>query len=76
MKNINLLGLPFDGKSSCLKGAAEAPKHIRENLYNGSSNYMTEGGVNILEDIKYTDKGDLLISDYHKISDQINDVME
>lgn len=76
MRTINLLGLPFDGKSSFMKGTAEAPKYIRENLHNGSSNYMTESGINILEDVQFTDMGDLKISDYHKIADQINDIMD
>lgn len=75
MKNnkINILGLPFDDKSSFLKGSAKAPKQIRKNLHDGSSNYMSETGFDIFQDVELTDSGDLTISDYHQIANQISE---
>lgn len=42
-----ILGIPFDGQSSYLRGAAEAPGKIREALACDASNHWTETGVDL-----------------------------
>lgn len=54
-----LLGIPFDGQSSYLRGAAEAPPRIREALACEAANYWTETGVDLGVDGSYADAGDL-----------------
>src|SRR5438445_7325459 len=57
-----LLGIPFDGQSSFLRGAAEAPSKIREALACDSSNHWTETGVDLGAAGIYEDAGDLRFS--------------
>jgi agmatinase len=57
-----LLGIPFDGQSSYLRGAAEAPGKIREALACESSNSWTETGVNLGAKGVYEDCGDLALA--------------
>ena len=54
-----LLGIPFDGQSSYLRGAAEAPAKIREALGCDASNQWTETGVDLGVKGSYGDSGDL-----------------
>jgi arginase len=54
-----LLGLPFDGASSYLRGAGEAPGKIREALRCDASNSWTELGVDLGVAGVYEDAGDL-----------------
>ncbi len=54
-----LLGIPFDGQSSYLRGAAEAPAKIREALGCDASNRWTETGVDLGVKGTYGDSGDL-----------------
>lgn len=68
---INLLGLPYDDKSSFLKGSAKAPDQIRKVMHDGSSNYMTESGVDLEQEVELIDHGNLKINNYHLISEQI-----
>jgi arginase len=42
--SVAILGIPFDDKSSGLKGAAQAPAHICRALYADSSNLCVEDG--------------------------------
>lgn len=61
MKNLGipiLVGIPFDGQSSYLRGAAEAPAKVREALACDASNRWTETGVD-LGTGAYKDAGDL-----------------
>jgi agmatinase len=52
-----LLGIPFDGQSSYLRGAGEAPGKIRQALHCEASNTWTELGTDIAG--AYEDAGDL-----------------
>jgi arginase len=61
MKTISLLGIPFDANSSYLRGPAQAPKTIREELYSGSSNLWTEDGIDLGRMNSLHDAGDVLI---------------
>ncbi|PYX47023.1 MAG: agmatinase [Acidobacteria bacterium] len=54
-----LLGIPFDGQSSYLRGAGEAPGKIREALRCDASNSWSESGVNLGVAGVYGDAGDL-----------------
>ena len=42
-----LLGLPYDGSSSFLRGPAEAPAAVRRVLHSGAGNWSTERGVDL-----------------------------
>ena len=53
-----VLGIPFDGQSSYLRGAAEAPPKIREALACDASNHWTETGIDLRADL-HADAGDL-----------------
>jgi arginase family enzyme len=74
---IKLIGIPFDGNSSFLKGSALAPRRIRQMEQDGSANSFCEHGIEILDDKNYTDLGDIIFTDtnpeaaYHKIKDTI-----
>jgi agmatinase len=58
-----ILGIPFDGHSSYLRGAGDAPAIIREVLYCEASNSWTESGVNLGACGAYEDAGDLAFSE-------------
>lgn len=68
---IQLLGIPYDEKSSFLRGSALAPDRIRQTLHNGSSNYVSENHVHILEDVKLNDLGNLSVQSYPSIMEQL-----
>jgi arginase len=57
-----LLGIPFDGQSSYLRGARDAPPKIREALRCDASNMWTELGVDLGVAGTYEDAGDLSFS--------------
>ncbi len=71
MPKVLLCGIPYDAKSSFLRGAALAPAYIRATLHNGSSNYFAENGVDILSEKRWEDAGDLPIQNYFDIHPQI-----
>jgi arginase len=58
-----LLGIPFDGNSSYLRGAAGAPAKIREALKSDASNKWTELGVDLGVASDFSDAGDLQLKD-------------
>ena len=58
-----LLGIPFDGYSSYLRGAGEAPARLREALRCDASNSWTETGVDLGVAGVYEDAGDLRFAD-------------
>lgn len=58
-----LMGIPYDGQSSYLRGAAEAPAKIREALHCPASNDWTEIGVDLGVAGIYGDAGDLELRD-------------
>jgi arginase len=60
---INLLGIPFDGNSSFLRGPAYAPPRIRLMDRDGSANPFAENGLEIVEGRSYRDLGDLSFPD-------------
>ena len=58
-----LLGIPFDGQSSYLRGVGEAPGRIRAALRCDASNNCTELGVDLGRAGIYEDVGDLEFSE-------------
>lgn len=58
-----LVGIPFDGQSSYMRGAGDAPSKIREALSCEASNKWTELGVDLGSPGTYQDGGDLVFSE-------------
>ena len=56
-----LLGVPFDGQSSYLRGAGEAPPRIREALSCDAANQWTELGMDLGMRGLFEDGGDLKV---------------
>jgi len=54
-----LVGIPFDGNSSFLRGSAGAPGLIRSAFHSSSSNYWSELGVDLGSEGVFEDVGDL-----------------
>jgi agmatinase len=69
--SIAVLGVPFDANSSFLKGTALAPPLIREALHSYSSNLCTESGLDLADDKRWSEVGDVEISDNKRAFDQI-----
>jgi len=59
---IGVLGLPWDGASSYLKGTADAPQAIRQAFQSPHSNQWSERGFDIGAPGAFTDLGDLVLS--------------
>jgi arginase len=57
-----LIGIPFDGNSSYLRGSAAAPPAIREALRCDAWNQWTELGVDLGVDGAFADAGDLSLT--------------
>ncbi|MFQ3198002.1 MAG: arginase [Paraglaciecola sp.] len=62
LKQVGLLGLPFDHNSSFTPGPAKAPEVIRRILTNGSLNSATENGIELKANPQWTQCGDIAIS--------------
>ena len=56
---VTLLGVPNDANSSFLRGAAAAPPAIRKALSSPSSNLSTESGLDLGDEPRLDDAGDL-----------------
>lgn len=61
---VAIVGIPFDGNSSFLKGSSLAPQYIRDALHSQSSNMCTEGVLDLDREPRLLDLGDLEIKDY------------
>lgn len=57
VRTVALIGIPYDEKSSFLRGAAEGPQKIREALACTSSNFWSETGIDTSTII--ADRGDV-----------------
>jgi len=74
---IAVLGIPYDAKSSYLRGAALGPKAIRAASTGLSTNEFTEKGVNLELDTVMTDLGDVdAEGDYERVSAGIQAALE
>ncbi len=56
---VALVGVPSDENSSFLRGPAQAPRQIRQVLYNGSSNLSAENGHDLGQEPRLIDIGDM-----------------
>lgn len=65
---INLIGVPFDGNSSFLKGPALAPPRICLMDRDGSANSVCENGKVISNGKTYTDCGDISFADSNPLA--------
>jgi agmatinase len=59
--SIAVVGVPWDEKSSYLRGPAAAPAHIRQALYSSSTNTSTECGRDLGEEPRIRMLGDLVL---------------
>src|SRR5690349_17381681 len=60
MNRISLLGIPHDENSSFIKGAANAPALIRQEMLNGITTHWSETGIHLGEPGRILDHGDLV----------------
>jgi arginase len=58
-----LVGIPFDGQSSYLRGTGDAPPKIREAMHCEASNQWTESGVDLGVAGTFEDAGDFAFSE-------------
>ena len=74
-----LVGIPFDGQSSYLRGSGEAPPKIREAMRCEAANQWTETGVDLGVSGIYEDAGDLTFSEslaFARIEKEIGRLLE
>lgn len=57
--SVAVLGIPWDEKSSYLRGAAAGPAHIRQALHSSSANTASESGLDLGEETRIRLVGDL-----------------
>ena len=79
-ENIAVLGVPFDGYSTYLRGAAKAPGKILESLHCDSSNLWTENGIDLGGRTDWETVGDVDIKDdktaFSKIEDRVGSLLK
>ena len=72
---VAIWGVPFDEKSSFLKGAAQAPPLIREALFSEAYNAYSELGVEVLIP-EVTDFGEAEITSYFQIESKASNILQ
>ncbi len=81
-KMPTLIGIPFDGNSSYLRGSSAAPPAIREALRCDAWNQWTELGVDLGVDGSFADAGDLSLTGidgvaaFQKIEEDIDSLLQ
>jgi len=60
---VAVLGIPYDARSSFLRGAAEGPRAVRQVLHSGMANWSTELGTELEQGHHFDDLGDLDLPD-------------
>ncbi|MFC2160352.1 agmatinase [Acidobacteriota bacterium] len=78
--DVAIIGIPYDDKSSYLKGPAKGPQAIREASTSKMINAWTELGVDLETEIKMSDLGDLDIQGpflevFSLIEEKIGDIL-
>jgi len=78
--DVAIIGIPYDDKSSYLKGPAKGPQSIREASTSKMINAWTELGVDLETEIKMMDLGDLDVSGhfleiFSRIEEKIRDTL-
>ncbi|GLQ88789.1 agmatinase [Dyella flagellata] len=59
MAKVSLLGVPHDANSSSMRGAAEAPPLIRQELYSDAYSSWSETGIDLGAPGRLVDRGDV-----------------
>src|SRR5262245_41823391 len=59
MVSLSLLGIPHDENSSGLRGAAEAPSHVRRALHADAQCIWSETGIDFSAPGRLVDHGDI-----------------
>ncbi|MCK5220881.1 MAG: arginase family protein, partial [Candidatus Aminicenantes bacterium] len=73
-KTISLIGIPFDEKSSFLKGCAKAPPLIRESLNSYAINSFAENGMDIRNE-NIIDRGDFSVKELSEVVNIADDFL-
>ena len=73
---VALIGAPTDVNSSFLRGAAQAPAHIRRALASEHANTATESGPELGMEIEIDDRGDLRLDEAATDHDLIRDAVK
>lgn len=78
--DVAIIGIPYDDKSSYLKGPAKGPQAIREASTSKMINAWTELGVDLESEIRMTDLGDLDVTGhflkvFSRIEEKIDDIL-
>ncbi|WP_286264930.1 agmatinase [Thalassotalea atypica] len=68
---LSLLSIPFDDNSSLEKGPAKAPALIKQVLAQGSLNKGTELGIELGDNPRWCDGGEVTFSSLHHFNDEI-----
>lgn len=74
--SLAVVGVPYDAQSSYLSGCAQAPDLIIEAYHSPSSNYFTELGYQLEDDLAISFLGNLPITDYFDIEKGIDLVLQ
>ncbi len=78
--SVTVIGIPFDDHSSFMKGPARAPALIRRTLHSGSANLCAESGLDLGEDDRWRDAGDMSFdegrSPFEQIEQEIAGILE
>lgn len=67
MEHVQIVGIPFDNKSTFLRGASAGPGVVRRVLHDGSSGLLTESGLVLVPDHNMVDLGNLALDTYQSI---------
>jgi arginase len=71
IKQVGLLGLPFDHNSSFERGPAQAPQVIRNCMFHGSLNTGTENGIELKNNPNWIDCADVKSKDPQQFVEDI-----
>lgn len=74
--SLAIVGVPYDQHSSYLQGCAQAPARILEAYHSPSSNYYTELGYDLEDDLAIAFMGNLPIEDYFDIEQGIQQILQ
>jgi agmatinase len=79
--DIAILGVPYDGKSSYLKGPSQGPQAIREASTGEAINAWTELGINLEDAVTIVDLGDVDVTGSYsdisaRVEERVSEILE
>ncbi len=74
-QKIQMIGIPFDGKSSYMRGAANGPEAIRQELATDAYNEYNEHMVRVLGEDILADAGNIEAATFEAIRDEVSALM-